>query len=45
MKNYVNAELKLNNMLTFEQKLQLLTDNAALIGYTPQIQQTEKGKK
>jgi len=45
MKNYVNAELKLNNMPSFEQKLQLLTDNAALIGYIPQIQQLEKGKK
>ena len=45
MKNYVTAELNLNNLLTFDQKLQLLTDNAALIGYVPQIQQTDKGKK
>ncbi|MNH21201.1 hypothetical protein D3C79_810000 [compost metagenome] len=45
MKNYVSAELKLNNTLSFDQKLQLLTDNAALIGYIPQIQQTEHGKK
>lgn len=45
MKNYVNAELQLNNNLSFEQKLQLLTDNAALIGYIPQVQQTENGKK
>ncbi|WP_286927257.1 MULTISPECIES: helix-turn-helix transcriptional regulator [Lysinibacillus] len=45
MKNYVSAELKLNNTLSFDQKLQLLSDNAALIGYIPQIQQTEHGKK
>ncbi|MET4560511.1 putative ArsR family transcriptional regulator [Lysinibacillus parviboronicapiens] len=45
MKNYLTAELKLNTTFSFEQKLQLLTDNAALIGYVPQIQQTEHGKK
>ncbi|MGN4124551.1 helix-turn-helix transcriptional regulator [Lysinibacillus sphaericus] len=45
MKHYVNAELKLNNIFSFEEKLQLLTDNAALIGYIPQVQQTEHGKK
>ncbi len=45
MKNYISAELKLNNSLSFDEKLQLLTDNAALIGYIPQIQQTEHGKK
>ncbi len=45
MRNYVNAELSLNNTLSFDQKLQLLTDNAALIGYIPQVTQTEQGKK
>ncbi|HBT71697.1 MAG TPA: transcriptional regulator [Lysinibacillus sp.] len=45
MKNYISAELTLNNSLSFDEKLQLLTDNAALIGYIPQIQQTEHGKK
>lgn len=45
MKNYINAELTLSNSLSFEDKLQLLTDNAALIGYIPQVQQTEQGKK
>jgi len=45
MKNYMSAELTLSNSLSFDEKLQLLTDNAALIGYIPQIQQTEQGKK
>ena len=44
MKNYMSAELTLSNSLSFDEKLQLLTDNAALIGYIPQIQQTEQGK-
>ncbi|UZM98323.1 transcriptional regulator [Lysinibacillus sp. MHQ-1] len=45
MKQNMNAELTINNSLSFDEKLQLLTDNAALIGYVPQIQQTEHGKK
>ncbi len=45
MKQNINAELTINNSLSFDEKLQLLTDNAALIGYVPQIQQTERGKK
>ncbi len=45
MKQNMNAELTINNFLSFDEKLQLLTDNAALIGYVPQIQQTEHGKK
>ena len=45
MKGYITAELKLNSSISFEQKLQLLTENAALIGYIPQVQQTEQGKK
>lgn len=45
MKAYLAAEQKLSHLVTFEQKLQLLTDNAALIGYFPHIQQTEQGKK
>lgn len=45
MKQYLTAELKLTSSISFEQKLQLLTENAALIGYIPQVQQTEQGKK
>ncbi|XKO53994.1 helix-turn-helix transcriptional regulator [Lysinibacillus fusiformis] len=45
MKQNMNAELTINYSLSFDEKLQLLTDNAALIGYVPQIQQTEHGKK
>jgi len=45
MKQSISAELTINNSISFDEKLQLLTDNAALIGYVPQIQQTEHGKK
>lgn len=45
MKGYMAAELKLNSSVSFETKLQLLTESAALIGYIPQIQKTAEGKK
>lgn len=45
MKGFLAAELKLNSSISFEQKLHLLTENAALIGYIPQVQQTDQGKK
>ncbi|GLC88646.1 helix-turn-helix transcriptional regulator [Lysinibacillus piscis] len=43
MKNYEYGYL--HGLPSFEDKLQLLTENAALIGYIPQVQQTEHGKK
>ena len=45
MKQYLTSEIKVISSISFEQKLQLLTENAALIGYIPQVQQTPHGKK
>ena len=45
MKHYLLSDLKLGSTISFDQKLQLLTENAALIGYFPQVQQTDQGKK
>ncbi|MEG0260316.1 MAG: hypothetical protein RR651_10625 [Lysinibacillus sp.] len=45
MKNYMANEIKSSPTLSFDDKLKILSDNAALIGYVPQVHQTEQGKK
>lgn len=45
MKNLLAREQKVNYLMDFEEKLAILSSSASMIGYIPQIENTNNGKK